>query len=990
MGVSMISPTGEAVDVPEADVGLFRRRGYSLESEGARQQRVTQKLEEEEYSGPAETAAALVSGGLSGLTLGLSDVGLRAAGADDLGKIRKYNPIASGVGEIAGAIAPALVSGGGSLGARGGGIVARESAEQAGRSLGAQILRHTPAGLATRAGEGIAARGVGKSTISEVLHSGVGFGVEGALFSSGQYLSDVALENKELSAEGFVGAMKQGALTGGAVGGTMAAASRAVGSFGRAAETVRKGEKLDTVPLARLLPKRSKRAKARLAKRRALEDEMARQVAQGESLVSMADELFKQEGAKQRALRTAQRKAAREDRRAQQLADELTSPIPTHERLRVSETGEEVVRLRGADMPERFTDPMTSKRVGDLDETRLEGIRDVFRKGQESVDDAWGATPPRVAVRRRANEDMLEVIDGRHRLSVAREFPDVKLPVKFVQGVPTPAGGRGAPRKVGVSALSRESRKKLTREERFRLAKEGLDADDAVQVGADQLGQQLTETAESMGLRQKVDEVMTSRERAMKWVQELKAKNPKMPEIGKRGAGGRPVGDAAGAREAFMDSVVGAKSMDEIMAGWSPPPAIGRTPDVPTYDPITGEIFEDIFDVAKYEKAQYELAQEMRPMFGADEWKRIDDGFKPYADAVAKDAGERATSQAGRGLLGTANTVGEWYEFAQMVGLPLPRIENLPVVGPLLGAYLKARLGLKMLGGTKVLRSPTAKVAEESSKVRDRISDALERLAKGTAKAAEKAKPVRPAVVPALSVLGYQLYSETDEPQGRRTKDEPKPRSTLSKATKDYESRLSELAKAATNPEATRRRILDQLHLGDDAMEKTIADAALRKLQFLYDKAPKDPREPNPLGIQARPWRPDRAELERFARYVRAAEDPAEVIEDLADGKISYEAAETLRKVYPETFRSVQEELADNLAEYRADLPYSRRVSLSILFDVPVEATMSPAFLAAMQEGFQRAPEPPQPQPPAPTVNPGVATNLGEMAESATLRRAAM
>lgn len=927
--IRMIDDHGNTVDVPVTDAEVAAAKGYRAETSAESFGRAQESARELQYESGAGKLAAGAAGLARGLTMGLSDpfaIEMGAATAEDLRELQARNKGISTVSEIAGAAVPALLSGGSSLAGSGGSV---------GRSLGAQILRSTPSGLAARAGEALAAKGVGKSAISEILHAGAGYGVEGALFSSGQYLSDVALEKRELSAEGFVAAAGQGAMFGGGIGAGMSAAARGWGSLSRAASALRKGEAVENTTLAKVIPRRSKSAKSRMAKQKALEEEMARQIASGESLASMAEEIFKQEGAKASAIARAERRAAAAARKAEKTAQQAER--------------EAIADIRGG------------------------------------VPDDVGA----LSAKERAQRAMAEI------------------------------GDDAAP----VSA--RAPKQRLTAKERIARAKAGLD--DGADVGDDLLGRQLRESVDGpaplglddmdgliesydsaqrgrtahdelfASLRPKVDRLTASREKAMKWVENIKAKNPTTPGLKARGAVGREFGDAAGARGVFMDQVAGARAMDDILDQWQPMSPMGAskkaTDQAMGFDPVTGEVFEDIWDVAAYEKAQFELADELKKHVSPDEFQRLDDTVKPYADAKAKHAVAEGAKSEARSILSSAQDAAGMYEFLQAAGVPVPDIDGVPVIGPLLSTYLKARLVMGKLGGTKILASPTAKVAEKSAGVRNRISDALEKLAKGGEKVGKKLKPAKKAVVPAFSVLSSSLYSDPEAP--RRSKapadsDAPKKQSAMAKAAKDYEKRLDELYRAVTDPETVRRRITSQLQMGDEAMENAIADAALRKLQFLYDKAPKDPRPPNPLGMPDRPWRPDRVELEKFARYMQAAEDPASVIERAADGDVSFEAAETLRKVYPELFREVQAELADNLAEYRTDLPYARRVSLSVLFDVPVESTMSPAFLAAMQEGFLEPSQQPQSQPPQPTVNPGVASNLGEMTMSGTLRRAAL
>jgi hypothetical protein len=93
-------------------------------------------------------------------------------------------------------------------------------------------------------------------------------------------------------------------------------------------------------------------------------------------------------------------------------------------------------------------------------------------------------------------------------------------------------------------------------------------------------------------------------------------------------------------------------------------------------------------------------------------------------------------------------------------------------------------------------------------------------------------------------------------------------------------------------------------------------------------------------------------ELRKFARYVDAVEGGPEVIaERVSTGQLTPEDAETLREVYPETYREIQEGLVDRLSTVRR-MPYAKRLMLGVLFDVPTDDSLNPEFIAGMQSRF--------------------------------------
>src|SRR3954470_18660995 len=94
---------------------------------------LTELNEKRQYGkGFGNQAKAFGAGAARTLTFGGSDVAARAIGgsetAEALGALKRQNPISSGAGEVAGALAPLALTGGASAAAEGG-IVAAEGAE---------------------------------------------------------------------------------------------------------------------------------------------------------------------------------------------------------------------------------------------------------------------------------------------------------------------------------------------------------------------------------------------------------------------------------------------------------------------------------------------------------------------------------------------------------------------------------------------------------------------------------------------------------------------------------------------------------------------------------------------------------------------------------------------------------------------------------------------------------------------------------------------
>jgi hypothetical protein len=154
-------------------------------------------------------------------------------------------------------------------------------------------------------------------------------------------------------------------------------------------------------------------------------------------------------------------------------------------------------------------------------------------------------------------------------------------------------------------------------------------------------------------------------------------------------------------------------------------------------------------------------------------------------------------------------------------------------------------------------------------------------------------------------------------------------------------------------------------HVNDAApkVATAIGSTAQRAVAFLSAKAPREAVEPASLTphLSKTPRLSD-SEVATFARYLDATIDPASVLADMRHGAISQESVEALRVVYPRVYQDIREEFMTQLATRDRELPYSQRLLLWGLFDIPGDVTMTPDFLSAMQSAQDsQAPSAPPP-----------------------------
>jgi hypothetical protein len=138
------------------------------------------------------------------------------------------------------------------------------------------------------------------------------------------------------------------------------------------------------------------------------------------------------------------------------------------------------------------------------------------------------------------------------------------------------------------------------------------------------------------------------------------------------------------------------------------------------------------------------------------------------------------------------------------------------------------------------------------------------------------------------------------------------------------------------------------------ALPKTtnaLSAKAVTATQFLHSKLPRPPGDGSTLTPLVSNWKPSKAEVAKFNRYLKAVENPMSVIEGLADGRISRESVEALREVYPRLYEATRMEIARQAAELKERLPYATNVKLSLFFDVPLDPSMKPEAMRRTQMG---------------------------------------
>lgn len=171
-----------------------------------------------------------------------------------------------------------------------------------------------------------------------------------------------------------------------------------------------------------------------------------------------------------------------------------------------------------------------------------------------------------------------------------------------------------------------------------------------------------------------------------------------------------------------------------------------------------------------------------------------------------------------------------------------------------------------------------------------------------------------------------------------------------------YDASVSRVRVASSSPDRAAGAIEKTLGATITHAPKIAAKAsqvAARAAVFLAAKVPPTPPSKTITPQFETPEKPSPGEQEKFLRYVRAADDPLSVIDDMQHGRLTMQGVETLREVYPQLYEELQKTAIEKCADAKHPLDYNQKIQLGLLLDVPTDATLEPAFMRRMQQMHQ-------------------------------------
>ena len=948
------SPSGDVVEISDEDAPHAQSMGYLPVGSGEAASALT--APQQIGGGILGGIGAGVTSTLSGATLGISDViakGLLSQGdMDALAQMRAAHPYVSTAGQIAGAIAPALLG------------------DEAG------LAQLTPAGFTANLGAKVAS-----NFGSRIAGTAASAALEGAAQNAGSYISDVALGNRDLSAEGFLGAMGKGALYGGVAGGALAVAARGA------------------IAARKLFPLEEQTAegvaRAKLAAQQAVGDSVDTSTAleqTGRDAAQKTDretQQFLTDLEHERATmldQAAQQRAAQEGLPFQPKAEtDLAENAPPEAPASAEAASTEAPTAEPTAPPKSAKELLSAWRekypagAVDYDAASAAARR---QRLAEWAQDFEAASPEDATVKAYFS-------NPQDPIGMPRNLTDVP---QAVQQVARKAAA-DASHEAYIAETARAANVSKSGVEQFARAtyagrRAAARAMDDV-YAAYKAGQPIVDirSAVSKRLMDEIHEVAQSR---ADMLHELAAKPDMASDLMSQLQGTQTALDQGAALGDVSKMSLGERIVRGIQKPIDPDQAVANA--VGKSQDINEDIARIAPKVTRYEAANAKLTESLGDQ--ASQQAREHAAAFRAAEAHAANANARTTAEAAetinagargvpvkaqpggqsmiKGLAKRASQLGELAETLSGFGIAHIGLHSIPVIGPALSAILKAKVLAKVVGGHSGSFAATAEgtIAAKAATVQNRI-----RAAVGTMidRSANKVLETAPELG-AAAALGFKLFDDGKSP-AKPYSSEP----DEGKLADLYGARLDELT-AAMQPGAVHEALRSRINTSDPTIVDAIVNSETAKLTYLYNLAPKP--ESAPLPGQPAPM-VSKAEMLSFGKILAAHHDPAAVFERVAKGGVAHpDEIAYVQHCCPQLLAMAQSKAVDALAKAPRLPSYAHRIAMSSLLSIPLDPTARADHAAYLQSTYRTTPHMPQPStPPSPTLSSSI--SLGE----ATLTR---
>lgn len=202
----------------------------------------------------------------------------------------------------------------------------------------------------------------------------------------------------------------------------------------------------------------------------------------------------------------------------------------------------------------------------------------------------------------------------------------------------------------------------------------------------------------------------------------------------------------------------------------------------------------------------------------------------------------------------------------------------------------------------------------------------------------------------------------------------------------NYYTDANDIRMSAARPGALTERIAENLAPYAGSAPKAVAAAsatAVRGVTFLASKLPPSGIDPTSLTPQLE--KPDRMTsdiaITKWMKYKRAVDNPLSVLADAKSGKLTPEAVEAVKFVYPKIYEQLCDMVLRATVDAKRPLSYQESIRVGILLDRPTDWSMTPSAQKVIQ-GTYALPQ----QPPNQVSSGGKKINLASTYETTTTR----
>jgi hypothetical protein len=939
--IPMVDPQGEPVFIQPQHFKVALDQGYKIDTPEAQ----TNKWLQENYGSGAQTAQAGLESVARGLSIGLSDVAAKGLGADtEAMRLRKEaNPKTAIAGEVGGIIAPTIFTGGEAL-------LAKAGVAGAEKGTAAALAKLTPIELAMQGGkavEGAVANAVGKTEAAtlanKIIQKGfpkmAGSAVEGAIYGTGNTLSEDALGEHDLTAEHLLANVGINAALGGGLGAgvagieaskplAQAAIDKAKKATGEAAK--KSITSLFGVPEEVLNKYVSYKEKgidlSTLPSRAELAEDVAEKVGGAKAKVKELESDLKFDlmpRARQEAYESEKQAAEMLRGKLRDNAEEFASHLEAYKGEAVNLSKAVQLELQGMEI-KKSNDLISelSSREQKWRDKGLDNVADEIGKIRTDIENkiAEGTADQKFLKDRIMGlDDQINWGDqGRKpfnnaymdaRVTIDRHLKDINPEyAKVMKDI--------SQRFENISDLRSYMNPEIGYNKFLKF-----DKDASRELAFDVPKIKNMEKELNLGSKFS-DDVEKYRKRSETYLESPEAKKLQDYENIKqflKDPRNRPL----------IEESLNSKEVKELYANY--------VDDIYKVAGLKDDVLGSLPNTAEQMSALFKKAASPDPNISALAKKKIDKLQKVIGDDKLNDIIEKlGVKEAfdksfthGSANANTWGAAGAW-----IAGV----LQKVPVAGAVLGAVF-GRFVDKY--GPAMAKHILDRYATLAAAERMGI-DVAGKMAQGIADflgAPSISEGIRRKALPIMST---------------EDKDQPKSKKKISKLdVSEYNALKDKLSIVAADPNMVIDNASGSLGQAAEHMPNVsnqFASKAAMAAQFLYSKMPKDPlAEYNQMLGTKGTYRPSDAELSKFARYFEAVNDPSHVFDELAKGTITREHVEALKTVYPKIYQSVTASLMDNLAELRQELPYSKKLQLSVLFDLPVDYSTRPEFISAMQ-----------------------------------------